>query len=96
MEYMDYDDKKLPHKHMTTKQAEKFIDFIFGDDLDFYEEHLLDLTDEQQEIFFEENPEFMSVFCISRDRMYLLKDRIYRGIMRKIKRYMEGDKDGCL
>lgn len=65
----------------------KFLDFIFCDDFDFYEEYLMDLTEEKQERFFSDNPDFMSGYPVRRDMMYLLKDRTYRGILRKIKRY---------
>ena len=55
--------------------------------MDFYEEYTINLTDEQQKEFFTENPDFMSEYPISRDKIYLLKDPIYRGMMRKIKKY---------
>lgn len=77
----------LSEIHLNENQAKRFLKFIFGDDLDFYEEHLMDLTDEQQEKFFEENPDFMSEYPISRDMIYLLKDEMFREILRKIKRY---------
>ena len=62
--------------NMTEEQEEKFLKFIFEDDLDFYEEFTIHLTDEQQEKFFEENPDFMSEYPISRDMIYLLKDKM--------------------
>lgn len=74
----------------TKDQYERFEKFIFGDDLDFYEEYTINLSDEEQEKFFVENPDFMSEYPISRNKIYLLKDPIYRGLMRKIKRYEEG------
>ena len=76
--------------NMTEEQEEKFLKFIFEDDLDFYEEFTIHLTDEQQEKFFEENPDFMSEYPISRDMIYLLKDKMFREILRKIKRYEGG------
>ena len=76
--------------NMTEEQEEKFLKFIFEDDLDFYEEFTIHLTDEQQEKFFEENPDFMSEYPISRDMIYLLKDKMFREILRKIKRYEVG------
>ncbi len=57
--------------------------------MDFYEEYTINLSDEEQEKFFAENPDFMSEYPISRNKIYLLKDPIYRGLMRKIKRYEE-------
>ena len=38
----------------------------------------MDLADEQIEKLFEENPDFMSEYPISRDMMYLLKDKMFR------------------
>ena len=63
--------------NMTEEQEEKFLKFIFEDDLDFYEEFTIHLTDEQQEKFFKENPDFMSEFPVSRDKIYLLKDEMF-------------------
>ena len=60
--------------NMTEEQEEKFLKFIFEDDLDFYEEFTIHLTDEQQEKFFEENPDFMSEFPVSREKMNLLRN----------------------
>ena len=62
--------------NMTEEQEEKFLKFIFEDDLDFYEEFTIHLTDEQQVKFFEENPDFMSEFPVSRDMMYLLRNAL--------------------
>ena len=75
--------------NMTEEQEEKFLKFIFEDDLDFYEEFTIHLTDEQQEKFFEENPDFMSEYPISCDTIYLSNDKMFR-ILRKIKRYERG------
>lgn len=73
----------------TKDQYERFEKFILGDDMDFYEEYTINLSDEEQEKFFAENPDFMSEYPISRNKIYLLKDPIYRGLMRKIKRHEE-------
>lgn len=73
----------------TKDQYERLEKFILGDDMDFYEEYTINLSDEEQKKFFAENPDFMSEYPISRDKIYLLKDPIYRGLMRKIKRYEE-------
>lgn len=64
-----------------------------GDDLDFYEQFLTGLTDEELEIFLSEVPDFMSEFPVDRDMMYLLKDKSFRVLLRKIKR-CEGGKAG--
>lgn len=71
----------------TKEQCERLKKFILGDDMDFYEEYTIHLTDEEQKKFFAENPDFISEYPISRDKIYLLKDPIYRGLMRKIKKY---------
>lgn len=71
----------------TKEQIKRFEKFILGDDMDCYEEYTIHLTDEEQKKFFAENPDFMSEYPISRDKIYLLKDPIYRGLMRKIKNY---------
>ncbi len=84
--------------HLSEEQAKRFWKFIMEDDLDFYEEYVLDLSDEEQERFFNENPDFMSEFSLGRGNIDLLKDKMYRGILRKIKRYEEekdNGKDGC-
>ena len=52
--------------------------------LDFYEEFTIHLSDEEQEKFFDDNPDFMSKFPVERDKMYLLMDWRFRRILRKI------------
>lgn len=76
--------------YLSVKQARKLHNFIFGDDLDFYEEFTIHLSDEEQERFFDNNPDFMSEFPVRRDMMYLLRDRMFRKVLRKIKRYEGG------
>lgn len=51
----------------------------------------MELPDEEQEKFFDANPDFMCDFPVRCDKIYLLKDRMFRGILRKIKR-CEGEK----
>lgn len=79
---------------LTPEQLDRFWRFVTGDDLDFYEEYTIHLSDEEQEKFFEDNPDFMSEFPVSRDNMYLLRDKSFRGILRKIKRYEGGRGNG--
>ena len=74
----------------TKEKYERFEKFILGDDMDFYEEYTIHLTDKEQEKFFAENPEFMPEYPVSRDMIYMLRDSIYRGFMRKIKKYETG------
>lgn len=81
---------RLDDIHMTEEQERRFWEFVLGDDLDFYEEYTIYLTDEQQQIFFVDNPDFMSEFPVSRGKMYLLRDKMFRDILRKIKRYEGG------
>lgn len=68
----------------TEEQYKRFEKFVLGDDMDFYEEYTIHLTDEEQKKFFAENPNFMSEYPISRDNINLLKDPIYKGMMGKI------------
>ena len=77
----------------TKEQQERFEKFILGDDMDFYEEYTIHLMDEEQKNFFEENPEFMSEYSISRAMRHLLRNPIYRGLMRKIKKYETGERE---
>ena len=83
---------------MSAEQMQRFFDFIMGDDLDFYEQYTIHLTEEEQERFLKGNPDFMmdgrggcDVECeIERNRMDLVKERIYREIMKKISEYEDG------
>ncbi len=81
------------HSVKTTIE-QKFWNLILGDDLDFYEEYTINLSDKEQQEFFTDNPDFMQEFPVSRDKMYLLRDPIFRGILRKIKEHVEG-KEQC-
>lgn len=76
----------------TKDQYERFEKFILGDDMDFYEEYTINLSDDEQEKFFAENPDFLSGYPIDRNKIKLLRDPIYRGLLRKIKRYEESKK----
>lgn len=76
--------------HPTPEQMHRFWNFIKGNDLDFYEEYIIHLSDDEQKDFFEDNPDFMSEFLLVHDRIDLLKDKAYRGILRKIKEYEGG------
>ena len=72
---------------MTSEQLQRFFNFIMGDDLDFYEEYTIYLTNEEQARFFRDNPDFMSEFPCVRDRMGLLRNGIFRRILRKFSEY---------
>lgn len=44
---------------MSEEQLQRFFGFIKGDDLDFYEEDTVNLTEEEREMFFRDNRDFM-------------------------------------
>ncbi|HAX53103.1 MAG TPA: hypothetical protein DIW07_11415 [Lachnospiraceae bacterium] len=79
--------RELGDIHMTLEQHKKFDEFITGDDMDFYEEYIIYLSRQEQERFFAENPDFLSEFQVSYDNIDLLKDKMYRNILRKVKKY---------
>lgn len=74
---------------MALNYDEKFWKFVTGDDLDFYETFIMGLPDDQQEAFFNEAPDFMSEYKVWSGNIQMLKDKLYRGLLRKIKRYEE-------
>lgn len=71
----------------------KLSEFINGDDLDFYEEYTINLSDKEQQEFFTDNPDFMQEFPVSRDKIYLLRDPVFRGILKRIKEYEGGKRN---
>lgn len=75
-------------EYMTPEQHARLQHFLEADDLDFYEEYVIHLSEKEQEAFFADNPDFMSDFAVSHERMYLLRDRMFRDILRKIKDYL--------
>lgn len=74
---------------MMSEKKAQLLNFFSGDDMDFYEEFVANLSDEGQLEFLEENPKFMSSYGIDKDNILMLRDKSYRGILRKIKRYEE-------
>lgn len=70
-------------------KVEADMNVWMGDDLDFYEECLINLSDEELKEFFRENPEFMEEYHMYEGRLLLLKNKNYREILRKIKRNSE-------
>ena len=68
----------------TENKKQSLIEFIMGDDLDFYENYLVNLSQEEIDRFFENNPDFMKSYNISDERRLLLQDKMYRGILRRI------------
>lgn len=83
---------KLGNTHMSEEQLQNFFGYVFSDDLDFYEEYTIHLSDEEQEDFFRENPEFMSDFPIIRKRIYMLKDKSFRDFLREVIVYKNSQK----
>lgn len=79
---------------MKSAQQKRFWEFISGDDFDFYEQYIMHLPFEEQKIFFEEFPDFMSEYSIDCDKIYLLKGEIFKNILQKIRVYEGGKRDG--
>ena len=80
-----YDIPKPDEIHISDQQYKRILIYIFEDDLDFYERHLIYLSDNQQKQFFRENPEFMSEYPVSKAKMYLLRNKMFRRVLKKIK-----------
>ena len=49
-----------------------------------YEKYLMELTDEEMDRFFELNPDFMEEYNMYKERLKLLRDKMYREILRGI------------
>ena len=63
---------------------QNFLEFIKGDDIDFYENYLVNLSEREIDLFFHDNPDFMESYNINKDRRVLLRDKMYRGILKRI------------
>ena len=59
IEILKYNVPKPSEICISVEQLQIFFDFIMGDDLDFYEKYIVNLTDKEQERFFQDNPDFM-------------------------------------
>ncbi len=70
---------------LTKEKQERFWRLVAGDDMDYYEDYLLDLPEEEQRAFFMENPDFLSEFGIGVESLHLLQELSYRNILRGIK-----------
>lgn len=90
------DSKEQRESEFTEEQIEQLLKYVDGDDLDFYEVVLIDQPVEQQRIFFEQHPEFLSDYQLNPlkddNAIALLQDEIFRGLMRKIKK-LESEKE---
>lgn len=62
------------------------IEFLTGDDMDFYETFLVNLSEDEMGLFFKKNPNFLEAYHVNADRRVLLKDRLYREILKKLYR----------
>lgn len=89
-----YDVPKPSEICMSVEQLYRFFDFVMGNDLGFYEEYTINLTEEEQERFFRDNLDFMMEVGGECDKIYLLRDGIYRRILRRIREYEGGNIDG--
>lgn len=61
-------------------------DLVFSDDLDFYEKFTEPSSDEEQERLFVTNPDFTSGLPVRCSKMYLLRGKMFRRILRKNQR----------
>lgn len=90
------DSKEQRESEFTEEQIDQFLKYVDGDDLDFYEVVLINQPVEQQRIFFEQHPEFLSDYQLNPlkddNAIALLQDEIFRGLMRKIKK-LESEKE---
>lgn len=62
------------------------------DDMDFYEKYLLNTTKEERDCYLKEHPDFLDEYPVSYEHRDLLQDKIYRGLMRKIRNYEKNRK----
>lgn len=85
---MKYSVPKPSEICMSAEQLQRFFGFIMGDGLDFYEEYTVNLTDEEQERFFRDNPDFMMEDGIECDKS--MRNKMFEGILRKISELENG------
>lgn len=64
------------------------------DDMDYYEKYLLNATKEERDCYIKEHPDFMNEYPVSYEHRELLQDKIYRGLMRKIRDYEKVNRSG--
>ena len=79
----------------THHRRDTYYRFVMGNDLDFYEDYVINLIDRDQQKFFLENPQLMSELPVSHDKIHLLQDKTFREILRKIVAYEE-DKENSI
>lgn len=74
---------------LTQEQIERAVEFMEGDDLDFYEQILLGQPEEIQKKFFRENPDFLEEYGFSPledGGIFLLEDEEFRKKLRENKK----------
>lgn len=67
------------------KGIKDLIEILTGNDLDFYETFIMGLSEEEEKQFFEDNPEFLEEYSVDEERRILLKEKMYREILKRIK-----------
>ena len=76
----DVSQKDYPNKNYFDSRIECL-------DMDYYEKYLLNATKEERDCYIKEHPDFMNEYPVSYEHRELLQDKIYRGLMRKIRDY---------
>ncbi len=80
------------------KKGLNLMEFLIGDDLDFYEMFVMKLSEEEERLFWAEHPGFLKEYGVespvSERKIRLLKEKRYRAILKK-RREKERQKDGC-
>ena len=75
---------KGDEKVSSQMKNQSLMEFVTGDDMHFYENYLVNLSEKEIDLFFHENPDFMKSYHINKERRILLQDKMYRGILKKI------------
>ena len=80
------------------KKELNLMEFLTGDELDFYEMFVMKLSEEEERLFWAEPPDFLKEYGVespvSERKIRLLKEKRYREILKK-RREKELQKDGC-
>lgn len=62
------------------------LEYLAGDDMDFYETFLRNLSEEEIDLFYKNNPEFLEAYHVDENRRGLLRDKMYREILKGVYR----------
>ena len=80
------------------KKELDLMEFLTGDELDFYEMFVMKLSEEEERLLWAEHPDFLKEYGVespvSERKIRLLKEKRYRAILKK-RREKELQKDGC-